>query len=872
MEKTFALVALCIVVFSVSVYADGMIIPEPMPPHPHPTYLEVKYHHVNVTIDNQFTETDIDQVFHNPNYWDIEGTYLFPLPEGASIQKFSMYVDGKELQGEVLDADEARHTYEDLVRKMIDPGLLEYVDRNTFKARVYPIAANGDKRVRLDYSEVISCESGICEYTYPLNTEKFSSKNLESVVINTKIKSNVAIKNVYSPSHKIDVKRLSDYEVQVSYEASDVKPDTDFKLIYTLSEDDIGLNLITHKEGDTGYFLLMMAPKFSVAASQVMPKDIVFVLDKSGSMAGEKIERAKDALKFCLNNLNSGDRFGIVTFSTGVSSYKESLDDASSGTVSGAVDFVDDIEALGGTDIESALLEAMDMLPEDARPKMVVFLTDGEPTVGVTDINQIIGDVSGQNTADARIFVFGIGYDVNTRLLDKLSFDNHGVADYVVEDENIEVKVSNFYEKVDSPVLSDVSLEISEPCGLGTSEMYPKQLPDIFKGTQVLVFGQYDYMGVLNCEFATGDNGPSAEITLKGKVNGVEQSITYSREFPFEDSGNDFLPRLWATRKIGYLLETIRLEGESDELVDEIVKLAKKYGIATPYTSFLILEDEPTGREGLRNALAPTSGFQGVSASQDIGGYKATESAGAASQNITSDGQTTAIKYVGSKTFIERNGILTDTDYIEGSATKNLKYGSDAYFNALAANPGLGQYFAIGKNVIVCVGGACIKVGENYAGAEDTISLDLGAGLPMQCDTDSDCRLTCACGCVGINGPDVICESQMDCPTEVGITGCRCSGGVCVPVRDPNWQLPGQPPSLPGCGNGICESGESSSSCPADCVIQPGGGTGETKRTGEDKTGTLLILGGLVVILVIGLMVVRMGIGKKSDSKKDKKK
>ncbi len=821
-----ALVALCVVLLSLDAYADGIIIPEPRPDLPRPEYLEVKYHHVNITINNQFVETYIDQVFHNPNYWDIEGTYLFPLPPGASIQKFSMYVEGEELKGEILEADEAREIYEDLVRKLIDPGLLEYVDRNTFKARVYPIEGRGDKRVKMDYSEVISCESGVCEYTYPLDIERFTSADMEEVVISAVVKSNIPIKSVYSPSHEIEVRRISDYKVEVSYEAEHVRPDTDFKLIYTISDDDIGVNLITHKEGDTGYFLLMLAPKFQLDEGDVIEKDVVFVLDKSGSMAGEKIEQAKDALKFTLNSLNEGDRFGIVTFSTGVTSYKDSLEPASSANIADAIDFVDEIKALGGTDIHGALLKALDMLPSDDRPKMIIFLTDGEPTVGVTDIEEILKDVADENDG-ASIFVFGVGYDVNTHLLDKLSIQNHGVSEYVVEGENIEVKVSRFYEKVSNPILSDISLDFS---GIRVMEMYPKELPDVFKGTQILVFGQYEGSG-------------QAEVSLMGEVAGVPNMLRYSLYFPPSRRSNDFLPRLWATRKIGYLLDEIRLEGEDEELIDEIVELSKRYGIATPYTSFLILEDEPTDvwRRELQESLAPQAGFEAVTASQDIGAYKGANTAGTAGKTIyDTEGRAVSIRYVGKKSFIQKDGFMTDTEY-EGGTTLNLKYGSNAYFSALAMNPGLGQYFAVGKNVIVCVGGTCIKVDENYAGTEDTIGeLDLGEEeAEWQCGTDSDCELSCACTC-GEPG-SVQCIRQADCREEQGITGCKCIEGVCIPVRDPNWS---PPDGGPVCGNGACESGESATSCPKDCEV-----IGKPPAQQEGDFTTLLILAVVVIVL-----------------------
>ncbi len=840
MKRTLALVALCAVIMSIGAYADGMIIPEPVPDFPRPEYLEVEYHHVDVSIDNQFTETKIDQIFHNPNYWDIEGTYLFPLPEGASIQKFSMYVDDEELQGEILEADEAREIYEDLVRKLIDPGLLEYVDRNTFKARVYPIEGNSDKRVKMDYSEVISCESGICEYIYPLDIERFSSKPMEEVVINVVLESNVPIKSVYSPTHEVEITRMSDYRVEVSYEAEDVKPDKDFKLIYAVSDDDIGVNLITHKEGETGYFLLMLAPKFQLDEGDVIEKDVVFVLDKSGSMSGDKIEQAKEALKFTLNSLNEGDRFGLVTFSTGVTAYKDAMEPAGSGNIADAVDFVDGIEALGGTDIHGGLLEALGMLPSDDRPKIIIFLTDGEPTVGITDINEILGDVAAENE-NAKIFVFGVGYDVNTHLLDKLSIQNHGVSEYVVEDESIEEKVSRFYEKVDNPVLSDISIGFD---GVRVKEMYPKELPDIFKGTQILVFGQYTGSG-------------QTTLSLRGEISGVKNTLRYGAYLPSERSDNDFLPRLWATRKIGYLLDEIRLEGEGDELIEEIVELSKRYGIATPYTSFLILEDEPAGdwRRELQESLAPQAGFDAVTASQDIGSYKGANAAGEAEETVyDSEGRAVTIRHVGKKTFIEKDGIMTDTEYEEGDVTLNLKYGSEAYFDTLAANPGLGQYFAVGKNIIACVGGTCIKVDESYAGAEDAIG-DLGMGEEepgWQCAVDSDCELSCACTC-GEPG-SIQCIRQADCPEEQGITGCECVDGACAPVRDPGWEPPGGQGEV--CGDGVCDDPETPASCPADCEAGPA--EMPTRGEGQDFTSLVVMVAVVIVLLSIAVSIKRI--------------
>ncbi|MBC8446514.1 MAG: trypsin, partial [Chloroflexi bacterium] len=279
-------------------YADGIIIPEP-PPHIPITEvrnLTIKYHRVRVTIENQVATTRIDQVFVNEAPYQVEGTYIFPLPEEAAISEFSMWVDGEKLEGQVLDKDQARRIYEDIVRRRKDPALLEYVGRNAFQAQIFPIPSHGERRVELEYSQVLSMEGGLVKYVYPLNTERFSARPLEEVTISVEIHSNEPIKAIYSASHQVAVDRRGDYNATVGYEEYDVLPDRDFELYYTISDEDFGLNLLSYREpGEDGFFLLLVAPKVEVEEREVAEQDVILVLDTSGSMRGEKLDQAKGA-------------------------------------------------------------------------------------------------------------------------------------------------------------------------------------------------------------------------------------------------------------------------------------------------------------------------------------------------------------------------------------------------------------------------------------------------------------------------------------------------------------------------------------------------------------------------------------------------
>ncbi|MDP2948377.1 MAG: VIT domain-containing protein, partial [Chloroflexota bacterium] len=596
-----------LVLFAQSAWADGIVIPEPIEPTPpdrvvYP-FLPIKYHRVEVEIDDQVAQVKVDQAFLNESDRPLEATYIFPLPEDAAISDFALYVEGERLEGRILDKEKARAIYEEIVRHRRDPALLEYVGRNTFQAQVFPIPPHGERRIQIAYTQVLAQEGGLVHLVYPLNTEKFSPRPLEEVAISVEVSSKSPIKAVYSPSHDVAISRQDERHVSVSYEANDVTPSTDFELFYSLSPDDFGLNLVTYRQGDDdGFFLLLAAPKADFAQREVVAKDVMLVVDVSGSMAGEKLEQAQEAANFILDHLNPDDRFNILAFSTNVDLYAETLQGA--GRADDARSFVRRLAASGGTNINEALLTALAALPGE-RPELLIFLTDGLPTVGVTEAGQIVANVQEAAAPTVRLFAFGLGDDVNTILLDSIAQDNRGVSDYVRPGQDIAEAVSAFYEKVSTPVLADISLDFG---AIDVSDIYPQPLPDLFVGSQLVMVGRYR------------DEG-SETLRLSGTVNGRTQSFSYPGQvFPSRSTEMDFLPRLWATRKIGYLLNQVRLHGSERELIDEIVELSLRYGVMTPYTSFLVEEDvpifSPEGRKeatsdldrALPGALAPATG------------------------------------------------------------------------------------------------------------------------------------------------------------------------------------------------------------------------------------------------------------------------
>lgn len=720
--------------------ADGFVIPDP-PPLSGPVLLEdiwltIRYHRVSVTIENQIAITHVEQEFVNEYDWEVEGTYIFPMPAGASISKFVMWVDGVPVEGKILPADQARKIYEDIVRERRDPALLEYVGRDAVQARIFPIPAGGSRKIELEYTQVLPVDNGLVRYSYPLNTEKFSAQPLAECSVHITLVSDQPLHTIYSPTHqdRVYIQREGDHRAIIGYEERFVLPDQDFDLIYTFSKEEIGLHLLTYPDkiwlngltypentgltgtSQEGYFLLMAAP--TVEVNQIVPRDIILVLDTSGSMEGEKLNQAKEASKYVLNHLNQEDRFNVIAFSTGIKHFALDLQPVSRAPE--ARSWIDRMDALGGTNINLALLEALSLRTdledgEGGRPLVLLFLTDGLPTEGITDVQQIIANIRATASSSVRLFAFGVGDDVNTLLLDTLAADNRGITSYVRPQERIDEEVSALFAKIKTPVLTDLELYFG---GILVEEIYPPDIPDLFSGSQLLLTGRYRY--------PAGRSGQT-KIKLSGYVNGEKRIFIYEADFaPADEPGNStsYIPRLWATRKIGYLLSQIRLKGENQEWVDAIVQLSIKYGIITPYTSFLIEEGDFLTGEGLEDAArdlmaqysGPAVGAEAVEKSDAESNLRSAESfyhSEIQSGDFDQGFYQPVIKYIEDKTFLYQNGLWIDTAFEPGS-TDILKigFGSQVYFDLLAARPSWGKYLALGDRLIFVAGDTVYEIVE----------------------------------------------------------------------------------------------------------------------------------------------------------------
>jgi Ca-activated chloride channel family protein len=702
--------------------AQGVIVPGPCercprPPRPItlPRSLPIKSIKIDTRISSQVATTHVEQIFRNDTDATLEGTYFFPIPEQASITEFAIWDGDRRLVGEVRSREEARRIYDEIVRRQRDPGLLEYAGKDLFQASIFPIPPHSDKKLEITYSQILRAESGTVAYRYPLGTGRQVTQ-IGSVSGRIELDSREPLRNIYSPTHAIEVKRSGDRRSVISFESGNEPQD--FQLFYALSREDFGVTLLTHREpGKDGYYLLMISPKDDWSEQEYTAKDIVFVLDTSGSMAeAGKMEKARAALLYGIRILRPQDRFNVVSFAGEERLMETRMITADDQGRKRGEEFVQKLRPVGGTNINQALLASMQQFESGNRPKILIFMTDGLPTVGITNPTQIIETSRNARVPGVRVFTFGVGYDVNTALLDKLAAENGGVADYVEPKEDLEVKVSNFFAKVNSPVLTGLRLDMA---GVDTDLVYPRALPDLFRGSQITLIGRY--RNPIDMDYV--------RLQLGGNANGADKNFFYNNlRFPIREDANDFLPRLWATRRVGWLMEQVRTNGEQQELRDEIVDLGTRYGIVTPYTSYLALEPgavmndvtRPMNNRSLvggrlmANPPAPAPKAADATATTGAAAVQQSKRARAQQEMVLLEKENTssAIRTTGGKTFYLREGVWTDSELKPGATLPEtvVKFGSDEYFALLKQKPKLAAFFSLGEKVIVILDGRIYRV------------------------------------------------------------------------------------------------------------------------------------------------------------------
>ena len=542
-----------------------------------------------------------------------EADYLYPLPPGAVFSSFSLYQGEEELRGEIMDAEQARAIYEEIVRKRRDPALIELAGHGLLRARVFPLNPGETRRVTLRFSQLLERAGDALHLRYAGGAPNATAcsyggsappnrcaPTAPPMAFEVRIPEGERFLAPFSPTHPLKSTREG-ATLTVEAEGTVSGP---FSLFLPLARDGLGLTLVTHRPvGEDGYFLLSLSPGREDGPPE--PKDVTVVLDVSGSMSGEKIRQAREALLNLLDSLSPQDRFRLIAFSNAVRPFELDWREARPQFLAQARKWVAGLEADGGTNVSGALEEALRLPGSPDRLPITVFLTDGLPTVGETSVDAITRMVETKR-GRVRVFSFGVGDDVNTALLDRMAEEGRGSTNYVVPGESVERALSLLSMKIKHPVLTDLALT-GAPVRI--REIYPVEIPDVFAGEELVLFGRYE----------AGDGDGSGPLVLEGFRGGRTQHFTLDASFPARDEANAFIPRLWASRKLGFLSRRVWTEGQNDELVEEIRRTALRYGLPSAFTSYLVLEPGVV----VDQATQPAFSVQGAGAVNRARGAKA---------------------------------------------------------------------------------------------------------------------------------------------------------------------------------------------------------------------------------------------------------
>ena len=541
--------------------------------------LEVREHEVHVTINNGVAVTEVTQVFVNTEDRVVEALYTFPVPRGASVANFSMWINGKEMVGEVLEKKRAREIYESYKQSRRDPGLLEQTDFKTFEMRIFPIGPEADQKVQITYYQELDVDHDWATYVYPLATssrKELRAQTSGKFAVGLEVKSAVPIIAMESPSHAdgfVIAKHTENY-YQASLETANGSLARDVVLAYQLSRPHTGVDLITStRNGEDGYFCLTVTAGEDLAKKED-GMDYVFVLDVSGSMAQDgKLLLSKDSLGSFIDELGDKDRFEVMTFNVEPHLAFKELRAATAEFKQQAAAFLATQQARGGTILNPALTTAYKYANPD-RPLNVVILSDG---MTEQEERRILLELIRSRPRNAHVFCIGVGNDVNKPLLEQLAADSGGLAAFLSPGDNLSRQAKAFRRKLTRPLAADLRIDFG---GLQVTDLEPKVMPNLYFGAPIRLYGRYKGNG-------------KADVSIRGSMNGLEFKQTAKLDFPREDLQNPEIERMWAWKRIdGILKEADRGGARPPQVIDEVVRLGEGYSIVTEYTSFLVLEND----------------------------------------------------------------------------------------------------------------------------------------------------------------------------------------------------------------------------------------------------------------------------------------
>ena len=670
---------------------------------------------VRTRISGRVATIEVEEHFRNTGGTIAEGVYLYPLPGEAVFQNFSLWMGEQEVRGEMMNAEQARGIYEEIVRRLRDPALLTLEGHGLVRARVFPIQAGETRRVVLRFTQLMSRDGDALRLRYaigergPLGTGAVNTlpgEPRDRFSFRVTLPEAESFGTPYSPTHRITTRR-GENGLSITLDSA---ASGDVEIFLPLTRGLVGTSVVANAvPGEDGWFMLLVSPA-QADAGRAMPKDLTLVVDVSGSMSGDKMEQAQAALRQALGTLAAQDRFRIISFSNRVAMFRDGYTAASPENVAAAREWVDDLRADGGTNIAGALEAALAATVSEERLPIIVFVTDGIPSVG-EQAPERIAQNTGARIGRTRIFTFGVGHDVNAYLLDRLAQEGRGTSSYVTPQADVEQAVGSLMNKIRHPALVNVRIA-NAPVEL--VQTYPSRLPDVFFGEELVIFGRYH-------------GSANGRVVVTGERNGRTERFEVDASFPASQAENDFIPRLWASRRIGELTRQIRIEGATENLVREVRDLGLRYGILTEYTSYLV--QEPV-QQALRPQARPVEALDqslrgGAGAASRQAGAPAVERARSSSDMMSSSNLATAdaaaerrmeeiaatgtgdgrrgntIKRVGGRLFLQNGTVWTDAAHRDSLSIVDVAPFSDAYFALVRQLPEIAPLLSAGEEVLI---------------------------------------------------------------------------------------------------------------------------------------------------------------------------
>lgn len=659
---------------------------------------------VQIAVDGRVARVEVEERFRNAGGRLAEGSYLYPMPGEAVFSNFSLWIGDQEIRGETMNAEQARAIYEDIVRRRKDPALLTLAGHGLVRAQVFPIQPGETRKVVLRYTQLLPRAGDALRLRYSLG-KRGSAPDGTFVVTADNAD---AYGTPYSPTHAIQTTTARG-RLEITLSAGG---EGEVELFLPLRSGLAGTSLVTHAPGgEDGYFMLLVAPP-QVQTAIAIPRDVTLVVDVSGSMSGTKLEQAKAALQQAVGMLAERDRFRLIAFSSAVRRFRDGYVPATRENLAAAREFIEGLAAEGGTNIAGALDAALDSPGDTERLPIVLFLTDGIPSVGEQAPDRIAEQASAR-IGRSRIFAVGLGHDVNTYLLDRLASGGRGSAEYVPPGVSVETAMGSLVSKLRYPALVD--LRIGE-APVALSQLDPAQLPDLFYGEELVVFGRYRGQG-------------DGKVIITGQRNGRRERLTVAAAFPASESGNDFIPKLWAARQIGQLTRQIRLEGASASLVSQVRELGLRHGILTEYTSYLV--QEPDDLAGTHRPVpaqeAPLSGASNATKQTGTRAFdrarmsaKLSETKTLAAEDAVASDQLSAlerehpsgadVRRAGGRLFVRRGRVWTDVGHTDRITVTEVAAYSRAYFDLVRQLPEVAPYLSVGEEMLIAGRRASIRI------------------------------------------------------------------------------------------------------------------------------------------------------------------